>query len=104
MNQLRPDPLQYKVGDLVLAKRAVKSNKAKGRVDKAQYACTGPWEITDKLHGGSYDIKHNRTGKLGKKHAMHLQPIPEELLAFAPLDGTDSRFGQLYKNIRGGWN
>ena len=24
MNQLRPDPLQYKVGDLVLAKRAVK--------------------------------------------------------------------------------
>ena len=29
MNQLRPDPLQYKVGDLVLAKRAVKSNKAK---------------------------------------------------------------------------
>ena len=30
---------------------------------------------------------------------MHLRPIPEELLAFFPLDGTDSRFGQLYKNI-----
>ena len=30
---------------------------------------------------------------------MHLQPIHEELLAFAPLDGADSRFGQLYKNI-----
>ena len=104
MNQLRPDPLQYKVGDLVLAMQAVKSNKAKGRVDKAQYACTGPWEITDKLHGGSYDIKHTRLEKLGKKHAMHLQPIHEELLAFAPLDGTTPHFGQLYKNIRGGWN
>ena len=30
---------------------------------------------------------------------MHLQPIPKELRDFAPLDGTDPRFGQLYKNI-----
>ena len=62
MNELRPDPLQYEVGDLVLAKRDVKSDKAKNKVDKAQYAYTGPWEITKKLRGGSYDIKHSLVG------------------------------------------
>ena len=95
----RPDPLQYKVGNLVLAKQAVNSNKAKGRVDKSHYAYTGPWKIMAKLLSGSYKIKHTRIGKLGKKRDVHLQPIPEELLAFAPLYGTDSRFDQLYKNI-----
>ena len=30
---------------------------------------------------------------------MHLHPIPEELLAVMPLDGTDACYGQIYQNI-----
>ena len=30
---------------------------------------------------------------------MHLQPIPPEILSFALLDGTDSHYGQIYRNI-----
>ena len=99
MNALRSNPIHYKLGNLILAKPAVKSNKAKGIVGKAEYAYTGPWEIVSKLHDGSYQIKHKSSGHLSKKHTMHLQPILAEHLAFAPLNRADSRFGQFYKNI-----
>ena len=82
MNELRPNPLRYEVGDIVLAKWAVKSDKAKNKVNKTQLAYPGRWEIMKKLKGGSYDIKHTCSGKLDKKHAMYLQHIPPELLSF----------------------
>ena len=44
-------------------------------------------------------MKHTHSGKLDKTHAMHLQPAPPELLSFAPLNGTDTRYGQLYCTI-----
>ena len=34
--------IKFRVGDLVLARKQVQSNKAKGRVDKTEYASTGP--------------------------------------------------------------
>ena len=37
--------------------------------------------------------------KLDKTQAMHIQPDPPELLAFAPLDGTTTRYRQLYYTI-----
>ena len=55
-----------------------------------------------KLKGGSYDTKHTHSGKLDKKHNIHLQPVPPELLSFAPLGGIDTRYGQLYRNINNG--
>ena len=41
----------------------------------------------------------NTPGKRDKKHAADLSPYPLELIAFQPLDGADTRFGQLYKPI-----
>ena len=40
MNDLRPDPKVYEVGDKVFARRSVQSDHKRGRVDKAQYAHT----------------------------------------------------------------
>ncbi len=42
----------------------------------------------------------NTPGKRDKKHAAELSPYPLELIAFQPLDGADTRFGQLYKPIK----
>ena len=95
----RPDPRQYEVGDKVLCRRTVQSNKAKGIVDKVQYAYNGPWEVVSKLPGASYEIKHVASGRMDKKHAMHLSPMPYELVPFAPVDGVDTRYGQLHKGI-----
>ena len=99
MNDLRPDPTQYAIGDKVRAHRSVRSDKAKNRVDKTEFAYTGPWESMRKLDGASYKIKHCRTNRIDKRHAMHLSPLPPELTAFRALDGADSRYGQLYKGI-----
>ena len=57
-NSQRQDPKLYAVGDRVFAKRAVKSDKIRGLVGKIMDAWTGPWEVTQKLKGSSYEIRH----------------------------------------------
>ena len=101
VNALRPDPRVYSIGDKVFARQTVQSNKAKGRVNKAKYHLTGPWRVTAKLPGSSFEIKHELTGAVSKRHAAWLSPMPPELVPYAPVDGPDSRYGQLYKPLSG---
>ena len=54
VKNLRPAPRFYEVGVKVFARRSVQFDKKKGRVDKAQYAHTGPWEVVRKLSGALY--------------------------------------------------
>ena len=89
----------FEIVDIVLDKRDVKSNKARHIVDKAYFVFTGPCEIIRKLKGRSYDSSHTRSSKMEKNHSMHICPVPQEMIAFAPLDGIDTKYGQIYKNI-----
>ena len=100
INRNRPDPRQYSVGDKVFAKRAVKSIKKRGLVGKIMDAYTGPWLITAKGKGSSYDLEHLDTKKIGKRHAALLSPYPDELLPFLPIDGPDNQYGQLHVPIQ----
>jgi hypothetical protein len=69
-------------------------------VDKLQFAYTGPWRITALLKGASYELEHcQKPGRKEKKHASDLSPYPLELIPFQPVDGADTRYGQLYKPI-----
>lgn len=96
----RPSPRIFAVGDIVFARRAVRSDAGKERVDKLTYAYTGPWRITAVLSGGSYSLVHCQNEKrTQKKHASDLSPYPVQLLPMQPVDGPDSRFSQLYKEI-----
>ena len=88
------------MGDKVFAKRAVKSDKKRGLVGKLMDAWTGPWIITGKGKGSSYDLDHVETKVIGKRHAMHLSPFPDELLPFLPVDGPDNQYGQIHAPIR----
>ena len=100
INSRRPNPKIYKIGDIVFARRAVRSNASRGIVDKLQFAYTGPWRVTKSLDGASYELEHaDMSGRKEKKHASDLSPYPAELVAFQPLDGPDNRYGQLYKPI-----
>ena len=98
-NSRRQDPRLYKVGDIVWAERSVKSDKRRGQVGNLSYRFTGPWQITAKLDGGSYALKHCHSDRLDKKTAPALYPYPENLIPFQPVDGADNRYGQLYKPI-----
>jgi len=100
INARRPDPRIYSVGDIVFARRAVRSHAAREVVDKLQFAFTGPWRVTALLKGASYELEHcQKPGRKEKKHASDLSPYPLELIPFQPVDGTDTRYGQLYKAI-----
>jgi hypothetical protein len=99
INARRPDPHVYSVGDIVFARRVVKSDAKKGIVDKLQYAFTGPWRITAILTGASYELAHCDSRRTEKKYASNLSPYPVELIPFQPVDGADTRYGQLYKPI-----
>ena len=100
INSRRPNPKVYHIGDIVFARRAVKSVKARGLVDKLQFAYTGPWKVAAILDGASYELEHVKTPtRREKKHASDLSPYPVELIAFEPIDGPDSRYGQLHKPI-----
>lgn len=98
-NSQLPDPKSYQIGDFVFARRAVKSDKSKGRVAKTQYAHTGPWEIIDKLSGGSYQLRHCKSHNLNKKHSSDLTPCPRNLVPFPPVHGADNSYGQIHKQI-----
>ena len=100
INSRRPDPHTYSVGDIVFARRSVRSQHAKEKVDKLMFAFTGPWRITASLDGGSYAITHCRSEKKDKKHASDLSPYPQELLPLVPLDSSDNQFSQLHKVIQ----
>ena len=100
INASRPDPRLYSIGDIVFARRAVRSDAKRGRVDKLMFAHTGPWRVVAKLSGSSYQLQHCiRQNSFEKKHAAHLTPYPAELIPFEPLDGPDHQFGQIHRPI-----
>ncbi len=100
INARRPDPRMYSVGDIVFARRAIRSSSVKERVDKLQFAFTGPWRVSAVLKGTSYELEHcHDSGRKEKKHASDLSPYPPKLVPFQPVDGADTRFRQLYKPI-----
>ncbi len=52
------------------------------------------------LKGASYKLVHCDNAKQTKKrHASDLSPYPAKLIPFEPVDGADTRYGQLYKPI-----
>jgi hypothetical protein len=99
INARRPDPKLYSVSDTVFARRATRSDAGRGQVDKLTYPFTGPWLVTAKLDGASYEIEHVATKRRDKKHASNLSPYPVELIAFEPLDGADNQYGQIHRKI-----
>ena len=100
VNSRRPNPRVYSPGDIVFARRATRSVASKGRVGKLEYKFTGPWRIVKSLRGALYAIEHcHSPSRREKKHASDLTPYPMELIPFEPVDGADTRYGQLYKPI-----
>ena len=100
INSRWQDPRVYSPGNIVFARRVIRSDASRECVGKLEYKFTGPWRIVASLHGGSYSIKHClKPSRTEKKHASDLSPYPAELIPFEPVDGADTRYGQLYKPI-----
>jgi hypothetical protein len=100
INENRPHPRIYQIGDIVFARRSTRSNAKSERVGKLMYPMTGPWRIVERLSGASYRIEHCLSpNRFDKKHASDLSPYPLELVPFQPVDGCDNRFSQIWRPI-----
>jgi hypothetical protein len=99
INAQQPDPKIYSVGNTVFACRATQSDAGCGQVDKLIYPFTGPWLMTAKFDGASYEIEHVATKWKDKKHTLDFSPYPAELIAIQPLDSADNQFGQIHRKI-----
>jgi hypothetical protein len=100
INARRPDPCIYSVGNIVFARHTIRSSSAKERIDMLQFAFTGFWHVSTVLNGASHKLVHcHDSSHKEKKHASDLSLYPPELVPFQPVDGADTRFGQLYKPI-----
>ena len=94
------DPQVYSPGDIVFVHCATHSDASRERVGKLEYKFTGPWRILELLHGGSYSLEHCLHPKhTDKKHASDLMPYPPKLVPFKPVDGADTRYGQLITQL-----
>jgi hypothetical protein len=100
INSHRQDPQVYSPEDVVFACWDICSDASCRCVGKLEYKFTDPWQIVESLHGGSYSIEHCLHPKRAeKKHAADLSPYPAELIPFEPVNGADTRYGQLYHPI-----
>ena len=100
VNSRRCDPRVWKKGDIVFAHRTTKSNAAVSKVGKLMFPVTGPWRVIEDSPDGSYRIQHCfDQNRVDKKHASHFSVYPLELVNFEPVDGPDSRYGQLCRPI-----
>ncbi len=100
INANRPNSWVYALGDIVFARRAVRSDARRECVNKLQYAFTRPRKVISVLPGASYKLEHcENAGRKDKKHAANLSLYPPELIPFQPVDGADTQYGQLYKPI-----
>ena len=97
LNELRPDPCPYVIGNLVLARCSVKSDNGKNIIDKTTFAYTSPCVVTKKLKDTPYKVTHAISKKITSKHATHMSPVPPDIQAFVSLDSVDSCYGQLYR-------
>ena len=93
--------IKFRIGDIVFARRQVKSNKQKGIVDKAQFQSTGPWIVVTDLKNGSYELQSIKNkNKIEKQHASNLDLCPSYFLPQQPLIGTDNSYSQINKDIQ----
>ena len=73
INSRHQDPRIYSPGDIVFARRAIRSDASRECIGKVEYKFTGPWRIVASLHGGSYSIEHClKPSRVEKKHASDL--------------------------------
>ena len=75
VNARRPDPKLFAIGDIVFARRAVRSDASLCVVDKLTYPFTGPWRIIAKLKGASYEIEHCTSNTKDKPQLLISPPI-----------------------------
>jgi hypothetical protein len=98
-NSQLPAPFRFNIGDIVLAKKQVKSIASIGRVAKLEYEVNGPWKVITVLPGGSYQLESLTSTKQIRKKGGELYLCPLHVVPFKPLEGSDFSYGTINKEL-----
>lgn len=86
--------IKYRVGDIVMARVAVQSDKSKQKVTKLIYKSTGPYVIAEDINLGSYMCrKYGRpNGALSKFMTEDLYLLPPQIMPCDEVDTPNLRY------------
>jgi hypothetical protein len=89
-------------GDIVIVRKQVKSEKAKGVSAKLLFKTKGPYRVIDKASPNSYRIQKlpflkglGRKGRIVKQKASRMTCLPSTLILHKKIDGADTRFARM---------
>lgn len=86
--------IQYKAGDIVMARVAIQSDSYKSKVAKIMYKSKGPYVIVKDNGTGSYECrKHGKPkGATSKFLTEDLYLLPPQIMPCDEVDTTDLRY------------
>ena len=89
-------------GDLVIVRKQVKSNAAKGISAKLVFKTKGPYRVIERMTPSSYKIQKlpflrglGRPGRFLKENAARMTKLPSTMVIHKKADGTDTRLSLL---------
>ena len=86
--------IQYKVGDIVMARVAIQSDSSKNKVAKLMYKSKGPYVIVEDSGTGSYECRKygKPNGATSKFLTEDLYLLPPQIMPCDEVDTTDLRY------------
>jgi len=92
----------FDVGDLVVVRKQVQSNKEKGISAKLIFRAKGPYRVVGKATSCSYWLQRlpflqglGHPGRLIKESAARMEKLPSTLILHKRVDGIDTRFAAM---------
>ena len=93
---------RFSPGDLVIVRKQVKSNAAKGISAKLVFKTKGPYRVIEQMTPASYKIQKlpfleglGRPGKYLKENAARMTKLPSTMVLHKKADGPDTRLSLL---------
>ncbi len=98
----------FDIGDIVIVRKQVKSNKSKGISAKLLFKTRGPYRVIDKITPSSYKLQKlpflkglGKPGIFCKENVARMEKIPSTLILHRKADGADTRFSLLHGELAG---
>ena len=88
-------------GDLVLVRKQVQSNAAKGTSAKLVFKAKGPYRVIEQLRPGTYKLQklpftdNGKPGRIVKESSARMEKIPSTIIVHKRADGPDTRLASL---------
>jgi hypothetical protein len=96
----------FDIGDLVIVRKQVKSDTAKGISAKLVFKTRGPYRVIDRISPSSYKLQKlpftkggGKPGSFSYETSARMEKIPSTLVLHPKADGADTQFSLLHGDL-----